>query len=231
MDMNTLTQFSFYFGAASMLCASIFFFFERGEVAAKWRTSVTVAGLVTFIAFFHYLTMRDSSVWAASAPNFDDLTSLRYVDWLVTVPLQIVEFYLILKVVGKVSSSVFWQLLIASVVMLVGGLLGETVTDFELIGFIIGMVGWAGVVYLIFAGGAAKASADGKNAAVQSAFNSMKLIVLVGWAIYPVGYVIGNLIGDGGSNIQTMNIIYNFADLINKAAFGLVIWAAAKSDS
>lgn len=231
MDMNTLTQFSFYFGAASMLCASIFFFFERGEVAAKWRTSVTVAGLVTFIAFFHYLTMRDSSVWAASAPNFDDLTSLRYVDWLVTVPLQIVEFYLILKVVGKVSSSVFWQLLVASVVMLVGGLLGETVTDFELIGFIIGMVGWAGVVYLIFAGGAAKASADGKNAAVQSAFNSMKLIVLVGWAIYPVGYVIGNLLGDGGNNIQTMNIIYNFADLINKAAFGLVIWAAAKSDS
>ena len=231
MDMNTLTLFSLYFGAASMLCASIFFFFERGEVAAKWRTSVTVAGLVTFIAFFHYLTMRDSSVWAASAPNFDDLTSLRYVDWLVTVPLQIVEFYLILKVVGKVSSSVFWQLLVASVVMLVGGLLGETVDGFELIGFIIGMVGWAGVVYLIFAGGAAKASADGKNAAVQSAFNSMKLIVLVGWAIYPVGYVIGNLLGDGGNSVQAMNIIYNFADLINKAAFGLVIWAAAKSDS
>ncbi|GIS28188.1 MAG: hypothetical protein CM15mP129_03850 [Chloroflexota bacterium] len=101
MDMNMLTQFSFYFGAASMLCASVFFFFERGEVAAKWRTSVTVAGLVTFIAFFHYLTMRDSSVWAASAPNYGELTSLRYVDWLVTVPLQIVEFYLILKVVGK----------------------------------------------------------------------------------------------------------------------------------
>ena len=101
MDMNMLTQFSFYFGAASMLCASVFFFFERAEVAAKWRTSVTVAGLVTFIAFFHYLTMRDSSVWAASAPNYGELTSLRYVDWLVTVPLQIVEFYLILKVVGK----------------------------------------------------------------------------------------------------------------------------------
>ena len=155
--------------------------------------------------------MRDSSVWAASAPNFDDLTSLRYVDWLVTVPLQIVEFYLILKGVGKVSSSVFWQLLVASVVMLVGGLLGETVDGFELIGFIIGMVGWAGVVYLIFAGGAAKSSAESKNAAVQSAFNSMKLIVLVGWAIYPVGYVIGNLLGDGGNNIQTMNIIYNLS--------------------
>ena len=230
MDMNTLTQFSFYFGAASMLCASIFFFFERGEVAAKWRTSVTVAGLVTFIAFFHYLTMRDSTVWAASAPDYDQLTSLRYVDWLVTVPLQIVEFYLILKVVGKVGSSVFWQLLAGSLVMLIGGLIGELESSLDLVGFIIGMVGWAYVVYLIFAGGAAKASVEGKNAAVQSAFNSMKLIVLVGWAIYPIGYVIGNLVTvtDG---IQAMNVIYNFADLINKAAFGLVIWAAAKSDS
>ena len=230
MDMNTLTQFSFYFGAASMLCASIFFFFERGEVAAKWRTSVTVAGLVTFIAFFHYLTMRDSTVWAASAPDYDQLTSLRYVDWLVTVPLQIVEFYLILKVVGKVGSSVFWQLLAGSLVMLIGGLIGELESSLDLVGFIIGMVGWAYVVYLIFAGGAAKASVEGKNAAVQSAFNSMKLIVLVGWAIYPIGYIIGNLVTvtDG---IQTMNVIYNFADLINKAAFGLVIWAAAKSDS
>ena len=109
-------------------------------------------------------------------------------------------------------------------------LLGETVTDFELIGFIIGMVGWAAVVYLIFAGGAAKANTESKNAAVASAFNSMKLIVLVGWAIYPIGYIIGNLatVTDG---IQIMNIVYNFADLINKAAFGLVIWAAAKSDS
>ena len=59
----------------------------------------------------------------------------------------------------------------------------------------------------------------------------MKLIVLVGWAIYPIGYVIGNLLGDAGNSVQAMNIIYNFADLINKAAFGLVIWAAAKSDS
>ena len=114
--------------------------------------------------------------------------------------------------------------------MLIGGLIGELESSLDLVGFIIGMVGWAYVVYLIFAGGAAKASVEGKNAAVQSAFNSMKLIVLVGWAIYPIGYVIGNLVTvtDG---IQTMNVIYNFADLINKAAFGLVIWAAAKSDS
>tara|TARA_B100000579_G_scaffold433633_1_gene452787 strand:- start:6145 stop:6828 length:684 start_codon:yes stop_codon:yes gene_type:complete len=227
MDINSLTQFSFYFGTAAMLCSAVFFFFERGEVSAKWRTSVTVAGLVTFIAFFHYFYMRD--VWAGALQS-GTLTQLRYIDWLVTVPLQIVEFYLILKVVGKVTRGIFWQLLAASIVMLVGGLLGEMDVINEVIGFIIGMVGWAGVVYIIFAGSAAKASAESKNEAVQSAFNSMKMIVLVGWAIYPIGYIIGNML-DVTNGTQTMNIIYNFADLINKTAFGLVIWVAAKQDS
>jgi len=227
MDINSLTQFSFYFGTAAMLCSAVFFFFERGEVAPKWRTSVTVAGLVTFIAFFHYYFMRDA--WGGALAS-GDLTQLRYIDWLITVPLQIVEFYLILKVVGKVSSGLFWQLLIASIVMLVGGLLGEMGTINEVVGFVIGMIGWLYVVYLIFAGGAAKASSESGNQAVQTAFNSMKLIVLVGWAIYPIGYIIGNMI-DVTNGTQTMNIIYNFADLINKTAFGLVIWAAAKQDS
>ena len=227
MDINSLTQFSFYFGTAAMLCSAVFFFFERGEVAPKWRTSVTVAGLVTFIAFFHYYFMRDA--WGSALAS-GDLTQLRYIDWLITVPLQIVEFYLILKVVGKVTSGLFWQLLIASIVMLVGGLLGEMGTINEVVGFVIGMIGWLYVVYLIFAGGAAKASSESGNQAVQTAFNSMKLIVLVGWAIYPIGYIIGNMI-DVTNGTQTMNIIYNFADLINKTAFGLVIWAAAKQDS
>ena len=227
MDINSLTQFSFYFGTAAMLCSAVFFFFERGEVAPKWRTSVTVAGLVTFIAFFHYYFMRDA--WGSALAS-GDLTQLRYIDWLITVPLQIVEFFLIMKVVGKVTSGLFWQLLIASIVMLVGGLLGEMGTINEVVGFVIGMIGWLYVVYLIFAGGAAKASSESGNQAVQSAFNSMKLIVLVGWAIYPIGYIIGNMI-DVTNGTQTMNIIYNFADLINKTAFGLVIWAAAKQDS
>ena len=227
MDINSLTQFSFYFGTAAMLCSAVFFFFERGEVAPKWRTSVTVAGLVTFIACFHYYFMRDA--WGSALAS-GDLTQLRYIDWLITVPLQIVEFYLILKVVGKVTSGLFWQLLIASIVMLVGGLLGEMGTINEVVGFVIGMIGWLYGVYLIFAGGAAKASSESGNQAVQTAFNSMKLIVLVGWAIYPIGYIIGNMI-DVTNGTQTMNIIYNFADLINKTAFGLVIWAAAKQDS
>ena len=92
--------------------------------------------------------------------------------------------------------------------------------------FTIGMIGWAAVIYLIFAGDAAKASEASGNAAGQMAFNALRMIVLVGWAIYPIGYLVG---GEGYAD--ALNIIYNLADLVNKTAFGLVIWAAAVKDS
>ena len=177
---------------------------------------MTVAGLVTGIAFWHYLYMREAHVAG------DVTTVFRYIDWLITVPLQIVEFYLILAAVTMVSYKLFWKLLIASLVMLIGGYCGETCTDWETIGFAIGMIGWIGVLYLIFAGDAAQASKTSGNKAVQFAFNSMRLIVLIGWSIYPIGYWLAD---------DQMNVVYNLADLINKTAFGLMIWFAAKMDT
>ena len=152
--------------------------------------------------------------------------ALRYVDWLITVPLQIVEFYLILAAVTVVSRSLFWQLLGASVVMLLGGFFGEACEGWAMPGFIVGMAGWLYVLYLIFMGEASKVNSNSGNEASQKAFNALRFVVLIGWSIYPIGYFI-NMSGDA---VNTTNIIYNFADLINKAAFGLFIWAAAKSD-
>ena len=160
------------------------------------------------------------------AANGESPTVFRYIDWLITVPLQIVEFYLILAAVTVVRSSLFWKLLVASLVMLVGGYLGEAGLMDSMPAFVIGMIGWAAVIYLIFAGEAAKANEASGNAAGQMAFNALRMIVLVGWAIYPIGY----LVGDAG-NADALNIIYNLADLVNKTAFGLVIWAAAVKDS
>ena len=82
---------SFWVISMGMLAATAFFFMERGSVAAGWRTSVTVAGLITGIAFIHYIYMR--GVWVQTG---DSPTVYRYIDWLITVPLQMVEFYLIL---------------------------------------------------------------------------------------------------------------------------------------
>ena len=215
---------SFWIISMGMLAATAFFFMETGNVAAGWRTSVIVAGLVTGIAFIHYMYMRE--VWVTTG---DSPTVYRYIDWLITVPLQMVEFYLILSAVGKANSGMFWRLLLGSVVMLVGGYLGEAGYINATLGFIIGMAGWVYILYEIFSGEAGKAAAKSGNKALVTAFGAMRMIVTVGWAIYPLGYVFGYL--TGGVDAESLNVVYNLADFVNKIAFGLVIWAAATSSS
>ena len=221
---NDYVGISFRIATAIMLASTVFFFVERQDVSGKWRTSLTVAGLVTGIAFWHYLYMRGMWSDMGASP-----TVFRYIDWLITVPLQIIEFYLIVAAVTVVSAGIFWRLLIASIVMLVGGYLGETGLWAPSVGFAVGMIAWIYIIYEIFLGETAAANASSGNSASQSAFNTIKWIVTVGWAIYPVGYALGYFAG--GVNNEALNIVYNLADLINKTAFGLAIWAAAKSDS
>ena len=221
---NDYVGISFWIATAIMLASTVFFFVERQDVAGKWRTSLTVAGLVTGIAFWHYLYMRGMWSDMGASP-----TVFRYIDWLITVPLQIIEFYLIVAAVTAVSAGIFWRLLIASIVMLVGGYLGETGLWTSSVGFAVGMIAWVYIIYEIFLGETAAANAASGNSASQSAFNTIKWIVTVGWAIYPLGYAVGYF--GGGVNNEALNIVYNFADLINKTAFGLAIWAAAKADS
>jgi len=215
---------SFWVISMGMLAATVFFFMETGNVAAGWRTSVIVAGLVTGVAFIHYMYMRE--VWVTTG---DSPTVYRYIDWLITVPLQMVEFYLILSAVGKANSGMFWRLLLGSVVMLVGGYLGEAGYINATLGFIVGMAGWVYILYEVFSGEAGKAAAKSGNKALVTAFGAMRMIVTVGWAIYPLGYIFGYL--TGGVDAETLNVVYNLADFINKIAFGLVIWAAATSSS
>jgi len=215
---NDFVGISFWLATAIMLASTVFFLVERDNVRGKWKTSLTVAALVTGVAFWHYMYMRGVWIYTEESP-----TVYRYVDWLITVPLQIVEFYLILAAVTSVSAGLFWKLLVGSLVMLIGGYMGETDVIGRTLGFVIGMVGWAYVIYLIFFGEAANVNASSGNAASQMAFKTIRMIVLVGWAIYPIGYLM--------NNAADLNIVYNLADLVNKTAFGLAIWAAAVSDS
>ena len=215
---------SFWVISMGMLAATAFFFMEAGNVASGWRTSVIVAGLVTGIAFIHYMYMRE--VWVATG---DSPTVYRYIDWLITVPLQMVEFYLILAAIGKANSGMFWRLLIGSLVMLIGGYLGEAGVINAMLGFIIGMAGWIYILYEIFAGEAGQKSTSCGSVGAQMAFSACRMIVLVGWAIYPLGYLFGYLMG--GVDAASLNLIYNLADFVNKIAFGVFIWAAAIADS
>ena len=214
---------SFWIISMALMASTVFFLWETQGVSAKWKTSLVVSALVTFIAAVHYFYMRD--VWVATG---ESPTVFRYIDWLLTVPLLMIEFYLILRAIGVASIGIFWRLLIGTLVMLIPGYLGEAGYINIWVGFVIGMLGWFYILYEIFYGEAGKAAETQATPAVKYAYKAMCWIVTVGWAIYPIGYVAGYT-GVGSS--EALNIIYNFADLVNKVAFGLLIWYAATTES
>lgn len=224
LEANDPVGITFWLISISMVAATVFFLMESLRVSGKWRTSLIVGGLVTLVAAVHYFYMRD--VWVATG---ESPTVFRYVDWLITVPLQMIEFYLILAACTAISLGVFWRLLVGTVVMLMGGYLGEAGFINVTTGFVIGMLGWLFILYEIFMGEAGKVSSENAPESVKASFNIMRLIVTIGWAIYPLGYFMGYLAG--GADANTLNIIYNVADVINKIAFCLAIWACATKES
>ena len=224
LEPNDPVGITFWLISIAMVAATVFFLMESLRVDGKWRTSMIVGGLVTLVAAVHYFYMRD--VWVATGAS---PTVFRYVDWLITVPLQMIEFYLILAACTAIAVGVFWRLMIGTMIMLIGGYLGEAGFINATVGFVIGMAGWGYILYEIFAGEAGKVAAEGAPPSVQSAFNTMRLIVTIGWAIYPLGYFFGYM--TGGVDANSLNLIYNVADVVNKIGFCLAIWAAATSQS
>jgi len=218
--------FTFFVGCMAMMAAAAFFFLSLNQFDKKWRTSVLVSGLITFIAAVHYFYMRDYWAVHTESPTF-----FRYVDWILTVPLMCVEFYLILKVAGA-KPALLWKMIIFSVIMLVTGYFGEVVYKDQAAfwGFISGAA-YFYIVYEIWLGSAKKlAVAAGGD--VLKAHKILCWFVLVGWAIYPIGYMMGTT-GWYNSFMPNGNIdvAYNIADAINKIGFGLVIYSLAVKKS
>merc|ERR1711870_99010 len=149
-------------------------------VGAHWKTSMNVGALVTLVAAVHYFYMREFWVKIGTSPIL-----YRYIDWSITVPLQMIEFYLILSAVEKnISGAMFWRLLGGTVLMLAFGYMGEA--------------------------GQVVASGDKVNEYVKQSFSTMRLIVSVGWSIYPLGCFFGYLMG--GVQDSVLNLVYNLAD-------------------
>ena len=224
LDPSDAVGISFWIISIAMVAATVFFLMESLRVKGKWRTSLVVGALVTLVAAVHYFYMRDVWVSTGASP-----TVFRYVDWIITVPLQMIEFYLILAACTAIAGGVFWRLFVGSLVMLIGGYLGEAGFINATLGFVIGMAGWIFILYEIFAGEASKVNAAEAPDSVKTAYNTMKWIVTIGWAIYPIGYFMGYMAG--GADADSLNVVYNLADVVNKIAFCLAIWAAATAES
>ncbi len=229
--------FTFFTGYMSMFAASVFFFFERGRVDDKWKTSLLVSGLITMIAAVHYFYMRDyyleisaaaTAAGRALLPGEASPTQFRYIDWTLTVPLMCVEFYLILRPYGA-KQRLMWLLIAASAEMLVTGYIGEAIyPDQTVLWGVLSTLGYLYIVYEATFGSVKKIAAESNNPNVVKAVSLLRNFVLVGWAIYPIGYMVmpGNILEFTGWNLD---LIYNIGDAVNKIGFGLVVYSLAVS--
>jgi bacteriorhodopsin len=176
--------------------------------------------------------MRGYNLETGDSPTF-----FRYVDWILTVPLMCVEFYLITKKAGA-KISLLWKLIFASIVMLVTGYFGETISrDSSVMWGIISGAAYFYIAYLIWFGEVAQL-AQTAGPQVAKATRVLAWFVLVGWAIYPLGYILGTpgglfgmqLVSDPAAAAHSMDIVYNIADAINKIGFGLVIYSLSRNE-
>jgi len=230
LKTNDPIAFTFFTGYMAMLAASVFFFAERGAVEGKWKLSMLVSALITGIAAVHYYYMRDYYLATGKTP-----TALRYIDWTLTVPLMCVEFYLLTKAAGA-GIGLLWKLILAAVFMLVTGYIGEAFSNGSgtqsIIWGVASTVGYVYILYTAWFGEVAQLAARSGDATVIKGIRTLAWFVLVGWAIYPIGYMCmpGNFLNTA-FNMQpsSVDLFYNIADAINKIGFGLVVYGIAVS--
>ena len=224
--------FTFFIGYMAMAAAAVFFFFERSRVEDKWKMSLLISGLITGIAAVHYFYMRDYYLATGDNPTF-----FRYVDWTLTVPLMCVEFYLLTKAAGA-TKSLLWKLIIASTWMLVCGYIGEAMSDgstgHSVQWGVLSTLGYLYILYTVWLGEVAQLAEASKSDVVKRGVRTLAWFVLVGWAIYPIGYMcmdggwLNSALGWGSENVD---LWYNIADAINKIGFGLVVYNIAITES
>jgi bacteriorhodopsin len=205
---------SFYITKFCLFFTALFLLLEKKNINDKFKTSNNVSIIILTIAATHYYYMKN--IWLKDSTN---PIVYRYMDWFLTVPLQIIEFYLIVSIINKVSINIFYKLLVCSILMLLFGFLGEINILDRNVGFILGSIFWCIIIYEIYYGTLAQKKNKSKDKKINFIYNNLKYIITYGWLIYPLGYLLNN---------NNMIIIYNFADFINKILFALIIWFGAK---
>jgi len=231
--LELLTFFLFFVGYISMGAAFVFFMSERNNVAPEYRTTMTISALIVGIAAFHYYYMRGVYVDTQVVS-----TEYRYMDWIITVPLMALKFP---SLVGKeaITDKTFAGLgftgicFVGAIIMIGFGYLGEAAIMDPTIALLLGGMGWAmimvatGLPFGLFAGLGVDDSKIKEE--VKWSTDALRTFILVGWIIYPVGYLFNENTYDlGNGSEEIMGVLYNIADMINKIGFGVVAWMGAK---
>jgi bacteriorhodopsin len=238
MDM-TVMQYdivynAFSFAVAVMGAATVFLFLGRSQVAHHYKTAVTISGLVTFIAFYHYWRIFESweaaytvanGAVTATAHRFND--AYRYVDWLLTVPLLLTELVLVMRLSREETVSRASHLAKLAALMILLGYPGEISTDNETrwMWWALSMIPFIMIVWNLFTGLSKSIAAQPES--VRDLISMARLIVVVTWAFYPIVYMFPMLGVTGGKAEMFVQVGYTIADILAKAAFGVYIWLIA----
>lgn len=241
LDMETLSlgQYSFIanafsFGLAVMASTTLFLWLMRSSVAPGYRMAVTITGLVTAIAAYHYLQIMlswDKAVevtageLAATGEPFNQ--AYRYVDWLLTVPLLLIELILVMKLSQSETMSKSIKLGGAAALMIILGYPGEVAEGggTRFLFWILSMIPFLYILRVLVVG--LKDSIDKQPENVKGLINAATYLVIASWAFYPIVYLFPLVGITGGSAIVAVEVGYTIADITAKAVFGLVIFAIA----
>jgi sensory rhodopsin len=231
MDLLVITQAFFMLGFVAMAAGTLYFVMERGDLKPQHRIAATYAAIITFIAAIMYWIMTDLvGFFDQSAGEVGATMPYRYIDWLLTTPLLLVEFGVIVAIAGAATKGFVSRLVIADIIMIVTGYLGEVGMEGEvstIVWFVISSLAWLYIVYAVF-----QVKLDGMPAYAASAVKIMRRFVMFGWAIYPIGTAIEEFMKLSGADVSAAvaiaAIVYVIADVLNKVGFGMVAVNAAK---
>ena len=231
MDLLVVTQAFFMLGFVAMAAGTLYFVLERGDLKPEHRIAATYAGIITFIAAIMYWIMTGIvGFFDQSAGEIGATMPYRYIDWLLTTPLLLVEFGLIVAIAGAATKGFVTRLVIADIIMIVTGYLREVGMEGEvstIVWFVISSLAWLYIVYAVF-----QVKLDGMPAYAASAVKIMRRFVMFGWAIYPIGTAIEEFMKLSGADVSAAvaiaAIVYVIADVLNKVGFGMVAVNAAK---
>ncbi len=225
---------AFSFAIAAMFASALFFFNARAQVGSKYRLALLVSALVVSIAGYHYFRIFNSwdaayslqnGVYTLTGAPFND--AYRYVDWLLTVPLLLVEAVAVLALPLKEAKPLLTKLTIASIVMIATGYPGEISHDLttRIIWGTVSTIPFAYILYILWI--ELSKSLVRQPAPVQALVRNMRSLLLLSWGVYPIAYLLPMLGIVGTSATVGVQLGYTIADVLAKPVFGLLVFAIA----
>lgn len=237
-DYNIIyNAFSFTF--AVMMAATLYFWLNLGNIAQSYRPAIVITGLVTFIAAYHYLQIflsfdsafqvDQGKVFATGKP-FND--AYRYVDWLLTVPLLLIELILVMKLSHSETVKKATSLGLAAALMIILGYPGEIADNNadRMLWWVLSMIPFLYIIYTLFFG--LRSSVAKQPDEARGLVSKACYLTIAAWSFYPIVYLLPVVgIGTDGATGVALQVGYSIADIVAKAGFGLLIFQIARAKS